>query len=305
MRLARELEREPRLADARLAGEQHEPARVVQLHARPGGAHAAELGRAPDELALVRPAQRGRRRHVERGRALLLVLPDLRGQRARRRRRRDPQRRPQPLGEPVVRGQRGRALARAREALDQAPVRLLAERVQRDRRAGPPQRLGEFARPLGVGGERLERRAEPVGVLLPGVVHPVVVEPGQQLARAGIDRLARAAGGEQRGERAHVDPQDLLVARERDRVARRHEAGGARAERRAQLAERDAQARPRALVEHVGPEAAGDLPPRVLARMQREPCEQQPRTARAGRRQREPAGFELQAAAEADAQLGR
>jgi hypothetical protein len=59
--LARQLERKPRLAGARLAGEQDEPPRVVDPHARPRRAQPAQLGHAADERNPRQPRDGGGR----------------------------------------------------------------------------------------------------------------------------------------------------------------------------------------------------------------------------------------------------
>jgi hypothetical protein len=125
----------------------------VHADVRPRGAHARQLLRAPDERALVRPPQRRRLRDRARGpRAVALRAADggvraaagfaggraadaLR-ERARRRRGRDRERAAEPLGQPVVRGQRRGRLAGARQQLDQAPARLCSAPAPRSPR--PP-----------------------------------------------------------------------------------------------------------------------------------------------------------------------
>src|SRR5262249_7937790 len=77
------------------------------------------------------------------------------------------------------------------------------------------------------------------------------------------------------------------------------------AERAAQLVQRRAQARPRARLEDVGPEAGGQLEARVQAWMERQPGEQLA-CGPAGRDvERAVAGFDGELAEEADAQHGR
>ena len=58
-----ELVGESGLAHSRLAGQQHEPAVAVHLHAGPGRAQPLELGAATDELGRVGAFQRSWRRH--------------------------------------------------------------------------------------------------------------------------------------------------------------------------------------------------------------------------------------------------
>jgi hypothetical protein len=191
---------------------------------------------------------------------------------------------------------------RSRSSSAARPTNALscARRSAGDGGTAPAHRLGEVAGGVGRGGQLRERGAHPAGVLAARLVHPVLVEAGQQLARAQLDGLARATRVQQRDERAHVDPEAVAV--ERDRVARRDHAGRGDAECGAQLRQRDAQARARAPVEHVGPEAPGDLAARVPPRMQRQPREQQATAARARRGARDPVELEPEAADQADAQ---
>ncbi len=266
-----ELVGEPGLADAGLAGQQHEPAVAVHLHAGPGRAQALELGAAADELGRVGALERARRRD-RRGRR----APQLVEQRARLARGRDAERAAQPLGEPLARGQRGGAVAGRREPLDQAAVRLLGERVERDLLAREADRLGRVRRRR----ELLQRLGEPLRVRLAGVVGPVVVEAVEDRRAARRQRGGGVAGVERRGERARVDR-----ALERHRLAPGDELVGRGTERAAQLGQRGAQAGAGRLVEDVGPEARGELGAGVRAGVQREVGEHG--AGAAGRRRRE------------------
>ena len=68
-----ELVGEPGLADAGLAGQQHEPAVAVHLHTGPRRAQAVELGAAADERGRVGALERAGRRHRGGRRAPQLV----------------------------------------------------------------------------------------------------------------------------------------------------------------------------------------------------------------------------------------
>ena len=136
-----ELVGEPGLADAGLAGEQHEPAVAVHLHAGPRRAQALELGAAADERGRVGALERARRRDRRCRRA-----PQLVEQRARLARRRDAERAAQALGEPLAGGQRGGAVA--------APPR-----AARSGGGSAPRRAGR-ARPARASGGS-PRRARP------------------------------------------------------------------------------------------------------------------------------------------------
>ena len=111
----------------------------------------------------------------------------------------------------------------------------------------------------------LERVGEPLRVRLAGVVGPVVVEAVEDRRAARRQRGGGVAGVERRVERARVDR-----ALERDRLAAGDELVGRGPERAPQLGQRGAQAGAGRLVEHVGPEARGELGAGVRAGVQRE-----------------------------------
>ena len=104
--------------------------------------------------------------------------------------------------------------------------------------------------------------------------HPVIIKTGQQIATAQRERLLVLSGGDQGVEDARVDPH-FRLAGQADRLA-----GGdqhpvrARAERATNARQRVAQARPRARLEHIRPQASGDLRARMDPRVQRQPAEQ-------------------------------
>jgi hypothetical protein len=178
----------------------------------------------------------------------------------------------------VVGGDRRRAVARSREAGDETAVGLLGERVVRDGCARAADRLVVVAGVRGALGQLLVRGGHPFAVCGARIVDPLVVEAGQQLAVAGVDRLGGAALGEQPRARAHVDP-ELVATVQPDGLPGGDQVRRPCAERVAQLRERGAQARTRALVEDVRPEATRELATRVHARPQSEP----PSSARARR----------------------
>jgi hypothetical protein len=109
---------------------------------------------------------------------------------------------------------------------------------------------------------------------------PVVVHVRQQ--RRGRDLVAE------------IDPHVF----ERDGVAGGDEARGMRPERLAQLGQRRAQARPRAVVEHVGPEARGEVAAAVRAGVRGEVREQATCAARPRRRHLVAVGLDPQAPGE-------
>ena len=136
-------------------------------------------------------------------------------------------------------------------------------------------RSAQVAVPCGGGGELLEQRDEAVAVLVLRLERPLVVEPGKEGALAERERLFGVPGGAEALGLEDVDPG---VGREADAVASRDER--VLAERAAQRPERAAQARARAVVEHVGPESGGDGGPRLRARAEGQPAEQRARPSR-------------------------
>ena len=299
VRAAGRLGDEPRLADPRLPGDEHEPAlaaaRGVERREQP-----VALGVAADERRAL--AARGGERRWEgrsgsaRGGLDIAGMgragragPHLRDQLARRRRRGDRQLGPQPLGEPPVRGDRGGAVAARREPRDQVAVRLLRQRLERHALAGAGDRGGMVAGGRGPLGQLGQQRAAGRALLVARHREPVArVEPGQQLAAPQRQRSLRPPGGRQRrrvgdvGRR--VDEADVLARGDQASVR-------GRPERAAHVRERAAQARARGLVEHVRPEPRSQLAARVPARAQREVAQQ--RARRPSRGQREPAAVEL------------
>ena len=290
--LARKPMGEPSLADAGLARDQHDTPAAAHLDVGPGRPQALELGRPPDELGVVCAREyRGRDGHAHGRRTQRLQ------QRAGLVRRRDRERRAQPLGEALAGGERRGPVARERQALDQAPVGVLGERVERDLLAREPRRL---ARVGARRGEQLERLAEPVGVSPARLVRPVLIEPVEDRRAAGLERARGIAAPECLVEGTGVDHQ--VVAVERDRVAGGHDVVGRRAERPPQLAQRGAQACARRLVQDVGPEHRGEPGACVGPRVEREIREHPACAPRRGRRQLDAAGVEPQTAAETNPQ---
>ena len=197
-----------------------------------------------------------------------------------RARGRDAEPRPQPLGKLPAGRQRGGAVARVREPLDQAPIGRFGERIERHLGAREPDRLGRVP-----GGARgvLERFGEPVRVLLTGLVRPVVLEAVQDRSAASLECAGDIALVERLLERARVDPE--VRALERDGLPGRNHVAGRRAQGLAELGQGHPQAGAGRLVEHVGPEPRRQLGTRLWARVQRKIGEHRSRPPRG--RQRE------------------
>ena len=161
-------------------------------------------------------------------------------------------------------------------------MHLLPHRLERDLAPG----VGERCLGLGVLGQPLEQVDEAVAVGVARPQRPLVLEAGQQRRVAELRRPGELALGDEGIELAGVD-QDVAV--ELDVVARRHDVGAARlAEVAAQGPDRAAQARAGAGVEHVGPEARGELAAGLRPGVQREPGEEAPGPASGRGRQRFP-----------------
>ena len=212
--------------------------------------------------------------------------------------RRDPQLPPQAFGQPAVDAHRAGPVAGALEPLDQPPVGLLVEPVVLDLPPGELDRLAELAALLRILGKPLEQLDHPLSMPVSGRHRPVVLEALEQVAAAQLERRCWIVTGGEPLELADVDPHSRLVAQtdplpvDGQRVA----------EPAAQHPQRAPQARPRALVEHVGPEAAGQLASRNRSRRQCQVREHRPRALRRRRVDLGPVQLDLERAKHACAQ---
>ena len=160
----------------------------------------------------------------------------------------------------------------------------------------------EVAARVGLVGQAAEQPDDLRAVRLAQRRRPLLVEPGQQLARAHVDRARQVAGVAQAPELRQVDrrevvaqPQPLAVADQR----------GARvAEGRAERPGRLAQALARALVGHVGAQAGGEDAARVGAGVHGQPRQQAAGARRGGQVELGPVHVRPDAPDHADAQHG-
>ena len=287
-----QLARQPRLADPRLAAD----------HRRRTGAGAdrfprrLELGQLT--LAAEEREQAGRRRRHAGDRMRRRRRAQPLDQLARLPRRRHAELPPQALGQRAVGAHRAGAIAGAIEALDQPPVGLLVEPVVLDLPARELDRLADLAALLRRACKLLEQLDHPLAVPVARRDRPVVLEPLEQIAAAQLERRLGIVR-RQPLELAHVDPR---VRARRARPTRSPSTTKRVAELAAQRPQRAAQARPRALVEHVGPEAAGQLAPRDRPRRQRQVREHRPRALRSGRVDHRPVQLDLERPKQACAQ---
>ena len=256
-RLARELVREPGLADAGLAGDQHEPPGRGASARRPRTRAAARARRArPTNGVSWSRAQGRRRRHGGHGagvrRSSSSSARVSRDGAIAERRRAGARRSARPRRAP----RRGR-----RHAASRSMRRRLAssrERVERDLLAREPDRLGG----IGGGARRAARapRASRSACASRAACAQSSSKPSRMGARHAASAARGIAGAERPLELARVDGEPVAV--QRDGVARGDDVAGGRPERAPQLGQRGAQARARRLVEHVRPEARRERPAR-------------------------------------------
>ena len=208
--LAREAMRQARLAHAGLARDQDDRGGfgAARRRPRPREDARARVARPTNAVSCSRARSAAARRTSGGRRSVSSSGAGLA-------RRRDRQRRAQPLGEALARDQRRGSVTRSREALDQAPVGLLRERVERHLLARQADRLDRVARRRG---ERFEGLGEPLAVGPAGLVRPVVVEAVED--RGGTRLAARPRGRRDGVPRRTGARRRPPVAVERDRVAR-------------------------------------------------------------------------------------
>ena len=244
--------REPGLADAGLAGEQHEPPVAVRSHAGPRRPQALELGAAADErVAWVRSSARGGatgRSACAAARRAARASRATAGAEAPRRRSAN--------RSPAAARRRGRRAAsrsiRRRFGSSASGSSATCSRVRRIASAGCRARDCSSASASRCACAWRASWAQSSS-------KPSRIGRGGPSARGGV------AGGERRVERARVDAR----VERRPWLAVATSWLGRRPERAAQLGQRGAQAGAGGLVEHVGPEARGELGARVRAGVQR------------------------------------
>ena len=155
----------------------------------------------------------------------------------------------------------------------------LIQRIERHPFAAVADRLRGLASRLGGGRERRQRPGTPLTVLVAGDQHPLIIEPGQQLAAAQRECLLVLTGVDQRLECVGVDPH-FGVCGKPDALAGgdQHAVGGG-TDRATDARQRVAQAGTGARVQHIWPQSSGDLRAGVDPWVQREPAEQRLRGA--------------------------
>jgi hypothetical protein len=82
----------------------------------------------------------------------------------------------------------------------------LSQGIERGHAAGQPHGRRQVAARLGRGRGRAETVGETVAQLIAAFEHPVVVEAGQQLRRAALERRLRLAGRQQPLDLTDVGP---------------------------------------------------------------------------------------------------
>ena len=128
-------------------------------------------------------------------------------------------------------------------------MRLLVERVDLHLAPGPADRVADLAALHAVTGELLEQGDHALAMALARGQRPLVLHPLQQLPVAERQRLLGRRVADEPLELARVDPQ-VRVRAQPDTLSVDDDPVG---ELPAQRPQHAAQARPRALVEHVGP----------------------------------------------------
>jgi hypothetical protein len=293
---------EARLADAGLAGNGHHR-RVAGAGLAPGLTQMCERIVAADKRRGVCAGQgRGQRRGPRRaGRARRVPL-DLVDERPRLRGRLDSEVAHEGRSQRPIRRHGAGAVAGARESQDEVARGVLRQRVERHVLAAVPHCEAQIAGLLGRCSQRREHLAHALAMPVALLEHPVVVEVAQQLAAAELQCLRATAERDEAGELARVDPDAGRVLDPDSLAVGRNTARGDLAELVAQGGQRRAQARPRALLEDLGPELRSDPAARMKTRTEREPREQCPRPAARDALQDPPVEFDGQLSQQADPQ---
>lgn len=92
------------------------------------------------------------------------------------------------------------------EPANELVVRPLGQRVELHLPPGPAQRASEVTGCLGPFREASERFHRPVAMFVTRLVHPVVVQPGEQLTSAQLESLLKPVCRKQLGKGRGVDP---------------------------------------------------------------------------------------------------
>ena len=171
-----------------------------------------------------------------------------------------------------VLGERGAPVPGRVEPAHQRSVDLLRERLERSLAPGERHGSAQIARLDGRRRERLEQRDDALAMVVLRLERPLVAEIRQQVVVAKRERVRESS---LRPQALGLEDVDRRLRREPDAFARRDE--GVFTERAPERPERAAQARARALVEHVGPEDRRDGCPRMEAGMKREPRQERAR----------------------------
>ncbi len=153
-------------------------------------------------------------------------------------------------------------------------MRRLVEGIELDLSTGPLERLALLPPRLAVGGSVLHQLGDALAMALASDERPIVLEPLEQRAAAQRERRVRVSAAGQALELAHIHPrrrrlgQCHVIATDHQRLS----------ELAPQRPQRAAQTRPRAGIEHVGPEPRRELGAEDRALRQGEVGEHGPRT---------------------------
>jgi hypothetical protein len=280
MSLSSELGDEAALAASRLAGHARD-GELPRRRSPPGCTQGVELRASAEEGHRVGARERRRQRHPDRAghrrhRAGARLAAHRVDQRDRLRRRLGPKVDPDALAELAEGRERARAVTSRCKAADQLAVPRFPQRLELDPAARPADGRLEVALALGDRGEALDQIGQAPLVEAPGVDRPVVVEVRQERSLGQLDRFPQPTGPVELVERGGIHP-EVRPRPQADPLAGRDQVDGRfPAELAPEGRERRAQAPPGALLQHVGPEEAGDPRAGVEAGVEREPGEERP-----------------------------
>ena len=201
---------------------------------------------------------------------------------SRRLGRADSERREHAAAQIAVRCERSASIAGGGEASEEIAMGLLGQWVES---RAPPGEIGSACEIAFLGrllDEPSEELARALAVALAGLIDPIALHTGEQLSVRERQRLIVSAGRNEGLELTDIHPQ--AVSREADAVTRSHEQVGRGAELPPERPQRATQARKRARVEHIRPEAGRDGTTSVHLRRQRQPREKGGGTIEAGGR---------------------
>lgn len=183
----------------------------------------------------------------------------------------------QALAQPRVGGERAGSITGCGQADDQRALGILGQWIERRALTGPCDRTGEVARRLLTHRDALQQLRDAGAMRVAVLVDPFLVEAGEKLASAQCEGVVEPFCREVLVEHGSIDPHAGRSLQTHALAGRDQRLSGVGPERSAQRPQAVALARAGARVQHVRPEAGGDVAPRVAAGIEREPGEQRAR----------------------------